>query len=80
MCRGRHRVETRVGMRHVTYFADRTGTVVQMLLLTLGNSVSFCLSVTKFRARIHVAAVLSELHNARMAPALDDFKLSKFAV
>ena len=36
----RHQVGNRVGMRHVTYFAGRTGTAVQMLLLSPGISVS----------------------------------------
>ena len=76
MCRGRRRVENRVGMRHVTYFADRTGTTVQVFALSPGNSawrVCLCLCVTISRARLHITAVLSEMHNLRLAPALDDF-------
>ena len=71
MCHGRHRVENRVGMRHVAYFTDRPGIAVQMLLLSLGKRDLRDLSwVTKSRAH-HFAAVLSELHNAHIAPALD---------
>ena len=32
-----HRVENRVGMRRVAYFADRTCAIAQMLLLSLGK-------------------------------------------
>ena len=64
MCRGRHRVENRMGMRHTTYFADRTVIFVQIVPLCLGK-VSW---VTKPRAH-HSTAVLSELDNLRMTPA-----------
>ena len=59
-------------MRHGTYFTGRIGTVVQVLLLSLGNPALFC-PVTKSRARLHFTAVLSKLHNERMATALEDF-------
>ena len=48
-----------------TYFAGRTGTMVQMFLLSPGNAVCVSVWVTIF------TAVLSKLH-VRMEPALDD--------
>ena len=38
MCRGRHWLEGRVGMRHIKYFADRIGAVVQMYSLASENT------------------------------------------
>ena len=60
-------------MRHVTYFADRIGAVVKMLILSLGKRDLRDLSwVTKSRAYYFVS-VLSKFHNARMTPALDGY-------
>ena len=52
--------------------------MAQMSLLFLAPEIPFRLSpsVTKSRAH-HFTAVVSKLHNARMAPALDDFPIFK---
>ena len=72
MCRWRHRVESKVGVRHVAYFAGRIGTAVQILLLSLGKPASVCVWGTKSRAH-HIAAVYTlRIEFVRMGPALDD--------
>ena len=75
MCPGRDRFENKVGMRHVTYFADRIGSVVQMLLPSLGKRELTCVSwVTKSRARSTLQLCSPKLNNVRMAPALGGFQ------
>ena len=69
MCRGRHRVENRVGVVRALLndVASLSPIAVERALFLR----IFCL-VTKSRPSRHFAALLSKLH-VRMAPALDDF-------
>ena len=82
MCRGRHRVEIRVVEVQARGGAVRCGVgrgggaMVQILLLSPGNSVCICpvRAVTKSRARHHFTALLFKLH-ARKESALDDLPI-----
>ena len=70
MCRGRHRVENRVCMRHVTYFADRNCKVDPYTRKMSRVCVCLCVCVA-----ILFTAVPSKLH-VRMESALDDLLTS----
>ena len=75
MCRGRHRVENRVGVVQARGGAGRGGAGGgyhgTSVAPSPGNYTCLC-SVTKSRAH-HLTAVLPKFHNVRMAPTLDDF-------
>ena len=55
-----------MGLRHVTYFADRIGTMVQVFALSPGKFSFVCVRKPK-----KFTAALSKFH-VGMAPALDD--------